>query len=156
MEHLKRLQLTGSTCDHGSSVPDRGTAEPDHAGVTAHEHKGAHSGETRSKDCSTVQQEHAGIISKTQTSLKKAGQGIKTEKSAHQQKDAFGSSGLGGHTGPANVLHLLPVSVQDEDHVAAGPEHEPHAQNIRECQQCCIQRIVGFVMTDRRAESKVF
>lgn len=45
-------------------------------------------------------------------------------KSAHQDKDALGSSGLGrglrGNVGPMSVWDALLVSVQDENHSAIG------------------------------------
>ena len=47
----------------------------------------------------------------------------------NQEKYGFGSSGLrgefGGGIGPTNVLDTMLMSVQDENHEAAGPEHEP-------------------------------
>ena len=69
--------------------------------------------------------------------MKDGGKGVNKDKGAHQHKDGLGSSGLrgglGGNTGPANMLDPLLVSVQDEDHGAAGPEHEQETYNIRGC-----------------------
>ena len=102
-----------------------------HSQVTAHEKKGADSGEPRSHDYSDFHKDPAGITEKSQNKLKGAGKGIKGDKAAHQEKDGSGSSGLrrgpGGDDVPANVLDLLLVSVQEENHGATGPEHEPQA-----------------------------
>ena len=49
-----------------------------------------------------------------------------------------------------NVSDPLLVSVQDEDHGAAGPEHEHEIYNIKEQQQCCIYQVCGFVTTNGR------
>ena len=110
-------------------VPYPGKVEPLHSGVTAHEQKGTDSGEPRSHDRSNVYKEPAGIIKKGQNSLKDGGKNVKIDKAAHQEKDGFGSSGLrqGSRGGivPTNVLDLLLVSVQEENHGASGPEHEP-------------------------------
>ena len=102
-----------------------------YSGVTAHEQKGAHRWEPRSHNCRNVYKEPAGIIKKSQNNLKDGGKSVKIDKAAHQEKDGSGSSGLrrgpGGDDVPANVLDLLLVSVQEENHGATGPEHEPQA-----------------------------
>lgn len=61
--------------------------------------------------------------------MKDEGNNIKVDKGAPQENDGFSSSGLrggpGGGVSPTNVLDLLLMSVQDENHGAAGPEREP-------------------------------
>ena len=78
---------------------------------------------------SLVHKEPAGIIKKSHHELKNGGKIIKIDKSAHQEKDGFGSSGLregpGEGVGPPNALDSLLMSVQDENHGAASPECEP-------------------------------
>ena len=97
--------------------------------VTAHEQKGTDSWDTQSQDYSDVHKEPAGIIKKSHHELKNGGKSIKIDKSAHQEKDGLGSSGLreglGEGVGPLNVLDSLLMSVQDENHGAASPECEP-------------------------------
>ena len=97
--------------------------------VTAHEQKGTDSWDTQSQDYSDVHKEPAGIIKKSHHELKNGGKSIKIDKSAHQEKDGFGSSGLrgefGGGISPTNVLDTMLMSVQDENHGAASPECEP-------------------------------
>ena len=95
----------------------------------AHEQKGAHSWEACCCDYTHVYKELAGLIKKSQKNLTGGGKNIKEHKDAPEEKDGFSSSGLrggpGGGVGPTNVLDLLLMSVQDENHGAAGPEHEP-------------------------------
>ena len=99
--------------------------EPAYTGVMAHEQKGADSWETRCNDYSDVHKELTGLIKKSQKNLTDGGKNIKVDKGAPEEKDEFSSSGLrggpGGGVGPTNVLDLLLMSVQDENHVAAGP-----------------------------------
>ena len=68
--------------------------------------------------------------------MNNGGNGVKTDKGAHQEKDGFGSSelrgGSGGHVGPMNVLDPLLVPVRDENHGASGLDHEEQIENIRE------------------------
>ena len=103
--------------------------EPVYTGVTAHEQKGADSWEARCYDYSHVHKEPAGLNKKSHKNLKDGGKSIKADKGAPQEKDGFSSSGLrggpGGGIGPTNVLDLLLMSVQDENHGAASPEREP-------------------------------
>ena len=100
-----------------------------YTGVMAHEQKGADSREARCNDYRDVHKETAGLIKKSQKYLKDGGNNIKVDKGAPQEKDGFSSSGLrggpGGGVGPTNVLDLLLMFVQDENHGAAGPECEP-------------------------------
>ena len=100
-----------------------------YTGVLAHEQKGADSREARCNDYSDIHKEPAGLIKKSQKNLKDGGKNIKVDKGAPQEKDSFSSSGLrggpGGGVGPTNVLDLLLMSVQDENHGAASPECEP-------------------------------
>ena len=95
----------------------------------AHEQKGADSREARCNDYRDVHKEPAGLIKKSQKYLKDEGNNIKVDKGAPQENDGFSSSGLrggpGGGVSPTNVLDLLLMSVQDENHGAAGPEREP-------------------------------
>ena len=95
----------------------------------AHEQKGADSWETCCNDYSDVHKELAGLIKNSQKNLTDGGENIKVDKGAPEEKDGFSSSGLrggpGGGVGPTNVLDLLLMSVQDENHGAAGPECEP-------------------------------
>ena len=95
----------------------------------AHEQKGADSREARCCDYTHVHKEPAGLIKKSQKNLTGGGKNIKRDKRAPEEKDGFSSSGLrggpGGGVGPTNVLDLLLMSVQDENHGAAGPECEP-------------------------------
>ena len=94
----------------------------------AHEQKGADSWETRCNDYSDVHKEPAGLIKKSQKYLKDEGNNIKVDKGAPEEKDGFSSSGLrgefGGGISPTNVLDTMLMSVQDENHGAAGPECE--------------------------------
>ena len=96
---------------------------------TAHEQKGTDSWDIQSQDYSDVHKEPAGIIKKSHHELKNGGKIIKIDKSAHQEKDGFGSSDLRGEfsgaIGPMNVLDMMLMSAQAENHEAAGPEHEP-------------------------------
>ena len=118
-----------------SYIPSPGKAEPGYLGylgylgVVAHEQKGADSWETHRHDCSDIHEDQAGIIKKTHNKLKDGGQGVKIDKGAHQEKDSFGGSGLRGGSGrsigSSNMLDSLLVPVQEENHGAAGPEHEP-------------------------------
>ena len=102
----------------------------------AHEQKGADSREARCCDYTHVDKELAGLIKKPQKNLKDGGKNIKIDKGAPEEKDEFSSSGLrgrpGGGVNPTNVLDLLFMSVQDENHVAACPESEPQTKNIME------------------------
>ena len=95
----------------------------------AHEQKGADSREARCCDYTHVDKELAGLIKKPQKNLTGGGKNIKEDKGAPKEKDGFSSSGLrggpGGGVDPTNVLDLLLMSVQDENHGAAGPECEP-------------------------------
>lgn len=110
-------------------IPFPGKVGPVFCGVTAQEKKWADSWEPHSHDYSDVHKESAGITKKSQNQLKDRGKDIKVNKGAHPEKDGFGSSGLmGGSRGgicPMQVLDLLHVSVQDENHGDAGPEHRP-------------------------------
>ena len=78
---------------------------------------------------SLVHKETVQMIKKRHNKLKNGGKSIKIDKSAHQEKDGFGSSDLRGEfsgaIGPMNVLDMMLMSVQAENHEAAGPEHEP-------------------------------
>lgn len=78
----------------GFCIPEPGKVEPVYTGVTAHEQKGADSGEARSSDYSDVHREPARMIRKRQKKLNDGGKGIKADDSAHQEKNGFGSSGL--------------------------------------------------------------
>ena len=110
-------------------IPYPGKVEPVYSGVTAHEQKGADSWEPRSHDYTHVHKQQAGMFNKGQNNLKGEGKSVKIDKAAHQEKDGFGSSGLrqGSRGGivPTNVLDLLIMSVQEENHGATVPEHEP-------------------------------
>ena len=103
--------------------------EPVYTGVTALEQKGTGSREACCYDYSLVHKETVQMIKKSHNKLKNGGKSIKIDKSAHQEKDGLGSSGLreglGEGVGPLNVLDLLLMSVQDDNHGAAGPECEP-------------------------------
>lgn len=116
----------------GFYIPCPGKAESVYLGIMAHEQKGADSWETRSRDCSHVYKDPVGIIRNSQNNLKDRGEGVKIDKGAHQEKDGFHGSGLGGGGGSSYMLDPLLVPVQDENHGAAGPEHEPQAEHIRE------------------------
>ena len=102
----------------------------------AHEQKGADSWETCCNDYSDVHKELAGLIKNSQKNLTDGGKNIKVDKGAPEEKDEFSSSGLrggpGGGVDPTNVLYLLFMSVQDENHLAACPESEPLTKNIME------------------------
>ena len=118
-------------CYHfrGCCVPQPGKVEPGHTGVTVHENKGAGSWETSIDQGRDVHQQPAGIIENSNKDLADGGEGVETHKGAHQDEDALGGSGLrrgsGGDISAVNVLDPLPVPVQDEDHAATGPDHEP-------------------------------
>ena len=103
--------------------------EPVYTGVMAHEQKGTGSREACCYDYSLIHKETVQMIKKSHNKLKNGGKSIKIDKSAHQEKDGLGSSGLreelGKGVGPLNVLDLLLMSVQDDNHGAAGPECEP-------------------------------
>ena len=77
---------------------------------------------------SLVHKETVQMIKKRHNKLKNGGKSIKIDKSAHQEKDGFGSSGLrGGYgvdVGPTKVLDPLLVPVQDENRGATGQDHE--------------------------------
>lgn len=93
----------------GFCIPEPGKVEPVYTGVTAHEQKGADSGEARSSDYSDVHREPARMIRKRQKKLKDGGKGIKADDSAHQEKNGLGSSGLKrsrGDLGEALVLQM--------------------------------------------------
>ena len=94
----------------------------------AHEQKGADSWETCCNNYSDVHKELAGLIKKSQKNLTDGGKNIKVDKGAPKEKDEISSSGLrggpGGGIDPTNMLDLLFMSVQDENHVAACPESE--------------------------------
>ena len=95
----------------------------------AYEQKGADSWEACCNDYSYVHKEPAWWIKKSQKNLKDGGKNIKVDKGAPEEKDGFSSSGLrggpGGGIGPTNGLDLLLMSVQNENHGAAGTECEP-------------------------------
>lgn len=62
--------------------------------------------------------------------MKDGGDEVKRHKGGHQDKDTLGGSGLSRGSGgdiirPVNVLNPLSVPVQDENHGATGPDHEP-------------------------------
>lgn len=67
---------------------------------------------------------------------------MESHKGAHQGKDSPGGSGLRVASGEffkaANVLNLLFVPVQNENHGATGPDYEHRKDNFRKCNQCCI------------------
>ena len=113
----------------GFYIPCPCKAQPGYPGVMAHEQKGADSWETYRHKCSDIHDDPAGIFKKSHNNLKDGGEGVKTGKAAHQKKDDFGGSrlmgGSGRGVGSSNMLDLLLVPVQDENHGAAGPEHEP-------------------------------
>lgn len=83
-----------------------GKVEPVYPGVTAHEQKGTDSWDTKCQDYSDVHKEPAGIIKKGHHQLKNGGKSIKIDKSVHQEKDGFGSSGLRGEFGGVSVLRM--------------------------------------------------
>ena len=85
--------------------------EPVYTGVTAHEQKGTGSREACCYDYSLVPKETVRMIKKSHNKLKNGGKSIKIDKSAHQEKDGLGSSGLreglGEGVGPLNA-HTAP------------------------------------------------
>ena len=113
----------------GFCISYPGKVEPAYTGVTAREQKGADNWEACCYDYIHVHKEPAGLIKESQKNLKDGGKSIKVDKGAPQEKDGFSSSGLrgrsGGGIGPTNLLDLLLMSVQDENHGAASPECEP-------------------------------
>ena len=60
--------------------------------------------------------------------MKDGGEKGKRQKGTHQDKGALGGSGLsrgsGGDLSPVNMLELLLVPVQEEDHGATAPDCE--------------------------------
>ena len=60
--------------------------------------------------------------------MKDGGEEVERHKGAHQDKGALDGSGLSrgsGGNSAVNALDALLVFVQDEDHGAAGPDHQP-------------------------------
>ena len=98
--------------------------EPVYTGVMAHEQKGTGSREACCYDYSLIHKETVQMIKKSHNKLKNGGKSIKIDKSAHQEKDGFGSSGLrggyGSDVGPMKALDPLLVPVQDENCEATG------------------------------------
>lgn len=82
-----------------------------------------------------VHHQPTGIIKKNQTNLNDGGESIYKYKSAYQDKNALGGSGLreGSRGDISSVIMLNPllVPVQDEEHGATGPKHEHETQNVR-------------------------
>ena len=113
----------------GFCVPYPGKAEPTYCGVLSHEQKWADGWKAHGNYCSGLHQPPAGIITKSNTSMKDGGEEVERHKGAHEDEDALGGSGLsrgsGGDISAVNVLDPLLVSVQEEDHGAAGPDREP-------------------------------
>ena len=102
--------------------------EPVYTGVMAHEQKGTGSREACCYDYSLIHKETVQMIKKSHNKLKNGGKSIKIDKSAHQEKDGFGSSGLrggyGGDVRSMKVLDPLLVPGQDENRGATGQDHE--------------------------------
>lgn len=65
---------------------------------------------------------------------KGGGESVKRYEGDHQEKDALGDSRLRRSERDilgVNVLNLLLVSVQDEDHRATGPQGKQRNRNFR-------------------------
>ena len=86
-----------------------------------------------------MHQELTGVTRSSSPNVHGEGERVQRHKGEHQKKDSFSSSGLRGGSGAGTVvmenLEPLFVPVQDENHGATGPEHDPLTQNIREGQQ---------------------
>ena len=110
-------------------MPYPSKAVPGYPGVSAHEQKGADHWETCNDYCRGFHKENIDTVKNSQNNSTDEGKDVEKDKGEHQEKDGFGSSGLrgefGGGIGPTNVLDTMLMSVQDENHEAAGPEHEP-------------------------------
>ena len=76
----------------------------------------------------SVFQPPTGIMKKSKSNVKDAGQSVETHEGVHQEQDALGGSRLSGGSGRqtslVNILDSLTVSVQGENHRATGPEDE--------------------------------
>lgn len=128
-KHAVQKQLDTLLMRSGDFVPWPDKAELGQAGAVVYENIGADSWETSIDEGRDVHQQPTGIINKSNAELEGGGQGVKWHEDAHKDKDSLGGSGLRGASSrefvAMNVSDPLLVPVQDGNHGAAGPDHEP-------------------------------